>query len=143
MAPGAKIKIKQSCNGLLLCSLTSQLSDSEVKIDYCVCNPSTRTYTLLPQPCLNSQQKIIIYGLAYDPSESPHYRVICIKSRFVVYFDGPCQIDIYSSETGIWRASGCQFEAWFGLQFGNGFYRNGGVHWISTGISRYYFVELI
>ncbi|XP_004297976.1 PREDICTED: F-box protein At5g07610-like [Fragaria vesca subsp. vesca] len=51
----------------------------------------------------------VCYGLAFDPSKSPHYKVVCVTnscfaySEFVEREGEHHKIDIYSSETGTWK----------------------------------------
>lgn len=84
-----------------------------------------------------------IYGvtLAFDPSKSPHYKVICIRNSDVA--DGQFQIEIYSSETGPWRISSLgAFAADFTTQFDDGVFWNGAVHWFCpSGTSLYFKID--
>ncbi|KAF7134465.1 hypothetical protein RHSIM_Rhsim08G0073100 [Rhododendron simsii] len=80
-------EITHSSNGLLLCQCISP----EVVTSRCylVCNPTTQSYKLLPSrhlPC------VLRAFLAFDPSKSPHYKVV------VMGLYPRVQIDIYFSE---------------------------------------------
>ncbi|KAJ8540179.1 hypothetical protein K7X08_026568 [Anisodus acutangulus] len=120
------ISILQSCNGLLLCS-SSQWR--QAKRNYYVYNPTTKQYTALPKSVLGTENsKIHAISLAFDPAKSPHYKVVCVRDS--VSSPQHYQIEIYSSETGPWRFSGGPFIA--DVNFYNGIYWNGSIHWIST-----------
>lgn len=146
VAKGATIKILQSISGLFLCRFTSLSNDSEVKYDYCVCNPTTKHYTIIPQPRLIEHEKIVEFSLAFEPSDSPYYKVICVKSLTRRYLGahslGLCQIDIYSSESQVWRETSCRFEDHGYVKFDKpAIYWNGRMHWITSDLMRYYTVE--
>lgn len=135
-APGATIKILQSCNGLLLLCFTSQSSEAK---SYCVCNPTTKNYKILPQPCVVPPKEILNYSLAFNPSESPHYRIVCLMR--LVPFNPTIKfndrlgsfeitIDIYSSENDIWRTSDSSFDLPWDTEIDRGIYWNGAINWI-------------
>ncbi|KAI9124708.1 hypothetical protein K1719_004630 [Acacia pycnantha] len=124
------IKILQSCNGLLLCSSLGKFGTPR---KYSVYNPTTRQFSVLPQSYPLVRQSIAIFGvnLAFDPTRSPYYTVVCVRATVEsCYF---YQIMIYSSEsdTGNWRLSGSPFNAPYDMAFGDGVYWNGAIHWIS------------
>ncbi|KAL7224538.1 hypothetical protein ACSBR1_025910 [Camellia fascicularis] len=87
--------IQSACNGLILCQ-NYQIVCNCYKKYYIVCNPTTQKLTLLPQ----LDRLSLLYDsfgvyLAFDPSKSPHYKVVFFR---------PCyQFDIYSSETASWK----------------------------------------
>ncbi|GMJ00167.1 hypothetical protein like AT5G07610 [Hibiscus trionum] len=122
------IKILQSCNGLLLCcSIRANIQ----RTTYFVYNPTTKHYTVLPSPTLGSSRNYAFgVSLAFDPLKSSHYKVICIMNSDP---DLPehCRVQIYSSETGPWRPSGRPFVAPSNVQFKNGVFWNGAIHWLS------------
>lgn len=68
-------------------------------------------------------------SLAFDPSRSLHYKVVCVRSTDSSSYD--YQIEVYSSEDGAWRLSGTPFVAPFDMVFDNGVFWNGAIHWIS------------
>ena len=70
------MEIIQSCNGLLLCRLTYQSS----KVDYCVCNPTTKKFTVITQPSIVPPEEVFGFNLAFDPSISLYYKIVCIGS---------------------------------------------------------------
>ncbi|KAL5810788.1 hypothetical protein ACOSQ4_027356 [Xanthoceras sorbifolium] len=127
----------QSCNGLML--LSSNSGGHELPDNYCVYNPTTKQYTVLPPLPVNEVFKVI-YGvnLAYDPSKSPHYKVICVRT-YENSEEGVCQIEVYSSKTGPWRKSDGTFTAHYETEFGLGMFWNGALHWISPWDSSLYF----
>jgi F-box interacting protein len=103
---GARVEILQSVSGLFLCRFRSD--------KYLVCNPTTRKYTVIPRPVLMEEEKVVHFVLAFEPSESPHYKIVCVKSSTHFTQDngdlGVCQIDIYSSENKTWRSTSCRFN---------------------------------
>ncbi|KAL5569810.1 hypothetical protein UlMin_026385 [Ulmus minor] len=110
---GMGIKIVHSCNGLLLCSGT----------EIYVYNPTTKKYTVLP-PLPPPSRFYVGLNLAFDPSNSPYYKVLCVCK-----IDNCYRIEIYSSKTGIWRLSGISFHANNLINFQRGVFWNGAVHW--------------
>ncbi|KAJ6317289.1 hypothetical protein OIU76_012931 [Salix suchowensis] len=89
------------CNGLLLfvegCTL-----------QYYVCNPMTKRCVAIPRGSM--LENIIFASLAFDPSRSPHYRVVCIEFS---EFNPPVRLHVLSSETGNWS----MHETPFGYSF--------------------------
>ncbi|KAK6117044.1 hypothetical protein DH2020_049187 [Rehmannia glutinosa] len=123
------IRILQSCNGLFLCC-----SDRGIKIyrKYYVCNPITKKYSTLPR----SKFWWLICGLylAFDPSKSSYYKVICVReSEWYPPKEHKYQLEVYSFEPGgcIWRKCGEPFMA-PQVNFKHGVYWNGAIHWLST-----------
>uniref|UniRef100_A0A5B7BNX6 F-box domain-containing protein n=1 Tax=Davidia involucrata TaxID=16924 RepID=A0A5B7BNX6_DAVIN len=122
------VYILQSCNGLLLCC-----SHPPPENHY-ILNPTTKQFTKLPQLDASSTCH---FSLAFDPSKSPHYKVICFQQSkdSVRQF----QIHIYSSETGTWRASGHPFMGCPSLLYYRGVFWNDAIHWIGSGGTSLYF----
>ncbi|GMN41045.1 hypothetical protein TIFTF001_010273 [Ficus carica] len=122
-------EIIQSCRGLLLC-FTYFPRGLDRKNDYAVYNPTTKQYTKLPPISqIDDGTKICGLSLAFDPSNSPHYKVVCVRNGK----DSMYQIQIYSSETRRWRFSGGSFDfESFDIEFHGGVYCNGCLHWISV-----------
>ncbi|XP_060675506.1 F-box protein At5g07610-like [Ziziphus jujuba] len=123
------ITILQSCNGLLLCCNFGLDSRN----NYYVCNPTTKHYTTLPPLPVNNEAAASTcktgFSLAFDPSKSPHYKVVC-----VVNTDSMGQVEIYSSETGSWRLCTVSFPSdllGYDFHFDGGIFWNGSLHWIS------------
>ncbi|KAL5549988.1 hypothetical protein UlMin_000164 [Ulmus minor] len=123
------IEIVQSCNGLLLCSPES-CSDAQ---GY-VYNPTTKKYTVLP-PLPRRCQIHCGFSLAFDPSKSLDYKVVCVWRNL----DHNYHIEIYSSKTRTWRLSGDSFDANDTIQFGGGVFWNGAVNWLSFSKHSLYF----
>ncbi|KAL3650396.1 hypothetical protein CASFOL_006799 [Castilleja foliolosa] len=125
------IRIVQSCNGLLLCSSSRARDYNRI---YYVYNPTTNKYTTLPKlgnvDGISTRSKIHGMSLAFDPTKSPHYKVVCVRGS-LVSGEYHYQFEVYSSETGPWRKCGEPFTAQ--VKFGNGVYWNGAIHWISHG----------
>ncbi|XP_057489395.1 F-box protein At5g07610-like [Actinidia eriantha] len=99
--PGAlSISILRSCYGLFCCSSYCHTTDRQ----FHVFNPTTMQFASLPK--LQDGLKGLI--LAFDPSRSPHYKVVCVRCTISVLSTKPYQsechyqIEIYSSETGSW-----------------------------------------
>ncbi|CAA0835569.1 F-box protein [Striga hermonthica] len=116
------VKILHSCNGLLLCS---SYRTSHHNRKYYVHNPTTNKFVLLPK--LDSAG-ICGMSLAFDPINSPHYKVICVRSQSSIT---GWQLEVYSSETGSWRNHGPTPQVQ--VIFENGVYWNGAIHWTSNG----------
>ncbi|KAF8404539.1 hypothetical protein HHK36_009426 [Tetracentron sinense] len=140
---GTRMTALQSCNGLFGCL-------SYGKHTYYIYNPATQQHTTLDIP--GGDTFVVSISLAFDPSKSPHYKAVCVRSpddesaRSVFGYKGkyvlgpgdePAQInyriEIYSSETRSWRSSGDPFRTsapiW-GLDFHNAVYWNGALHWV-------------
>ena len=121
---GSGIAVLQSCNGLLLCA---SYRARELKRTYYVYNPTTKQFATLPQIRHECSKYVCGMTLAFDPIKSPFYKVVCLRrsenSRQLF------QIEIYSSETLSWRASGEPFTAPKHTEFQNSIYWNGSVHW--------------
>ncbi|GER29580.1 F-box family protein [Striga asiatica] len=118
------IRIRHSCNGLLLCS-SFRARDSNRK--YYVHNPTTNKFVLLPK--LDSAS-ICGMSLAFDQIKSPHYKVICVRSVSITGYKH-CQLEVYSSETGSWRNHGQTPQVRVSLK--NGVCWNEAIHWTSNG----------
>ncbi|PRQ23698.1 putative F-box domain-containing protein [Rosa chinensis] len=123
-----EIMIIQSCNGLFLCCPLAKRS----KPPYYVLNPTTNQFSTLnpPAAAATSGQPCLILGqaLAFDPSKSPHYKVLFL-CRENYYSD--FHIEIYSSETQSWRLVDSSFNmARQGVRYDEGVYCNGAVHWV-------------
>ncbi|WOH11264.1 hypothetical protein DCAR_0830745 [Daucus carota subsp. sativus] len=125
----SKIRIVHSCGGLLLCS-SGPLCTSLSEITEYIYNPTTNHLRTLPK------HWPLHYGsaLAFDPSKSPHYKVLICGSPPDLSTDHG-QFQIYSSKTGSWRASGHPFNLTCKadkLAWRNSVFFNGCIHWISN-----------
>ncbi|GLT80289.1 hypothetical protein SLA2020_517380 [Shorea laevis] len=130
----AGIRILQSCNGLLLCSSFFKIGFTR---NYYVCNPTTGRFSTIP-PIIGDVSAVVSgFNLAFEPSKSPYYKLICVRSAAGSV--GCHQIEIYSSETGDWKLCGSPFVAPFDMVFNNGVFCNGSIHWISPTGSPMYF----
>ncbi|KAK9051052.1 hypothetical protein SSX86_027678 [Deinandra increscens subsp. villosa] len=117
----SSIKVMQSCNGLLLCQ------DPPCK--FYVYNPTINRYKLLPLPNSFRPHGLLIYmALAYDPAFSPHYKVIYPQEDF----PRQVHVEVYSSETGSWRACAQTFSISSFAPFDRrAVYWGGAIHWLS------------
>ncbi|CAK7357245.1 unnamed protein product [Dovyalis caffra] len=118
----SEIELIQSCNGLLLCR---SFRPSGPDRTYYVYNPTTKQYTILPR-----LRRVLGAALAFDPSNSPHYKVICVRKRRSLQHH--YQIEIYSSNNGPWRVSGTPFTAEDQMVFKSGVFCNGVIHWLNV-----------
>lgn len=107
------IRVTHSCNGLLLCYIRN-LSSFERR--YVVCNVTTRRYTIIPEP--NGSDHGPAY-LAFDPSKSPHYKVLLVCSSFY-------QVDVYCSQSACWRKVFPNQKC-----YGHSVFWNGAIHWLT------------
>ncbi|XP_077252439.1 F-box protein At5g49610-like [Tasmannia lanceolata] len=119
-----KLRIDNSCNGLLLCSMKGSDWGQEPKfVHYIVCNPTTGKWVSLPK--VHKIDNTI--GLAYDPRISHQFKVV----RFLhcVQDDLSIELEIFSSETGNWVESTVYFgfEGYF-LSGTQVVYSNGALH---------------
>ncbi|PRQ36127.1 putative F-box domain, galactose oxidase, beta-propeller [Rosa chinensis] len=98
------LRILQSCNGLFLCYV--EFPGEEEERNYppvYVVNPTTNKFRALSAPSLAKKEEVYMfvrYGLAFDPSKSPHYTVVCVSHD--ILRGKRHSIEIYSSETGTW-----------------------------------------
>ncbi|KAF3434832.1 hypothetical protein FNV43_RR21919 [Rhamnella rubrinervis] len=132
--------IVQSCHGLLLLLFGTK---------YCVYNPTTKSCTFLPSPPVQSGTSWYTphYNLAFDPSESPHYRVVCVRqcnqedaSSTTFNF----RIHAYESKTASWWLSDYGFSAatFRDIDFlRSGTFWNGSIHWMGYFQSLYFNVD--
>ncbi|KAM0966876.1 hypothetical protein ACFX13_022894 [Malus domestica] len=124
------LKILQSCNGLLLCCTSHEITNLRSTPTYYVLNPTTNHFVALANsPYATNSTSLLGVALAFDPSKSIHYKVICVQciAGSVVSF----QIEIYSSETRNWTLRKSTFDRPFHIDFSHGVYFNGAINWIS------------
>lgn len=133
--------ILSSCFGLLLCLLLLPPPwENDMDVVYLVYNPTTNGSNPLPPLDMRAEKPIVNMDLAFDPRESPHYRVVCIRNRNPP--DGPeFEIQIFSSETGSWRTCRGPFLGIpKGTLFQGGVYWNKGINYLnSSGGDSFYF----
>ncbi|KAB2614458.1 F-box protein [Pyrus ussuriensis x Pyrus communis] len=124
------LKILQSCNGLLLCCTSHEITNTRSTPTYYVLNPTTNHFVALANsPYATNSTSLLGVALAFDPSKSIHYKVICVQciAGSVVSF----QVEIYSSETRNWTLRKSTFDRPFHIDFSHGVYFNGAINWIS------------
>lgn len=127
-----KIRILDSCAGLLLCASCPYLVCDSVKKCY-IYNPTTNQLTTLPQrPGKYSSAAF----LDFDPSKSPHYKVFIYVGPIYNDHRRPEQFYTCSSETASWNPSGQPITD---LTYENSVYCNGRIHWISESSACFYF----
>ncbi|XP_050380049.1 F-box protein At5g07610-like [Argentina anserina] len=132
------IEIRDSCNGLFLCSPVR--APSSCRSPYFILNPTTSQFlTLTVPPCpaiaageLGEAAYIIGLFLAFDPSRSPHYKVICLNTIKDVSYCNHYQLQIYSSETRSWRLLNSTFRMNIRVDYQKAVYWNGAIHWVGT-----------
>ncbi|GER52630.1 F-box family protein [Striga asiatica] len=116
------VTILSSCNGLLLCLLVAPPGNN-VDLIYTVCNPATKKSNPLPRLENLAKKPIVNMDLAFNPQDSPNYKVICIRHCSPPL--GPdFEIQVFFSETGSWKT--CQGPF---LSFRAGMLFQGGVYW--------------
>lgn len=75
--------------------------------------------------------EVTAMNLAFDPSESPHYKIVSLSRVRTTYFSYT-RIHIYSSETRCWRVSKAELPQHCGhVDFSKGVFLNGAIHWPS------------
>ncbi|XP_057429300.1 F-box protein At5g07610-like [Lotus japonicus] len=109
-----EVNVVRSCNGFLLCS-----SDS----GYFVCNPITRDFTTLTLSNHPFKNKTKHLYLAFDPSISPHYKVIS-----VVQWDDKWVFHKYSFKPRSWVSPRVSFFTTLYAPY-DGVYCNRAIHW--------------
>ncbi|XWS51568.1 hypothetical protein CRYUN_Cryun12cG0187900 [Craigia yunnanensis] len=119
----AGIRILQSCNGLLLCCSNSRIG--EYNRNYYIYNPTTNRYTTLPKPGNRIPNTIFGVILAFDPSKSPHYKVVFVRGSEASHL---YQLEIYSSETHRWSFSSEIPK----VNYSQGVYCCGSIHWMAN-----------
>ncbi|XAR54000.1 hypothetical protein NMG60_11028973 [Bertholletia excelsa] len=103
---------------------------------YHVLNPTTKQFAILPDHQLDLSMAL---GLVFNPSRSPHYKVISL-SEGARDDENRHLIKIYSSETGSWRYSGRSFTTDGVTLLGiDGVYWNDAIHFLSNYFYSYYF----
>lgn len=85
--------IIDGCNGLLLYYDASSPSHPA----FHVVNPTTRRWAALPPP--PGSGKTLLSVLAFDPRDSPNYKVVC----FTEWLPRGAAVEVFDSEAGAWR----------------------------------------
>ncbi|KAM7507566.1 hypothetical protein LguiA_018019 [Lonicera macranthoides] len=123
------IEVLQSCNGLLLLNWKVKPGLRLYEDRFGLYDPRTNGLKLIPKFPRKYSDLIIHTKLAFDPSKSPHYKLVS-----VVVFK---EIFIYSSETDSWKIlpdpypSFAIFIPYQKLLLEAGVYLNGAIHWPS------------
>ncbi|XP_058202954.1 F-box protein At5g07610-like [Rhododendron vialii] len=133
--------IQHSCNGLLLFHTRYVDRNGYLLPLYIVCNPTTNKHTVLPKTGFSSRLACRRRGpyLAFDPSKSPHYKVVVVS----LYHTQSFEIDVYNSETRNWKNIEIDVRSlgtrnWINIFFpgktscGRGVFWNGAIHWLSS-----------
>ncbi|KAG6438362.1 hypothetical protein SASPL_103303 [Salvia splendens] len=94
-------KILNSCNGLLL--LQSVHPDP---VEYHVYNSTTKQSRTISLTDSEDFKKIMGLTLAFDPSKSPHYKIVCVSG-----------IEVFNSQSFTWRVCLEQLTAPTGANF--------------------------
>ncbi|KAG8372331.1 hypothetical protein BUALT_Bualt12G0055000 [Buddleja alternifolia] len=124
------VKILQSCNGLLL--LETKNTQYGRKIYY-ICNPTTMQYRNVMIGRTSCERLCLVF----DPSKSPHYKVIRFMTKGTARPGREYTIDVYESETHTWNNWGKRrLTNW---RFNNAVYWNGGMYFIRPGGNSYCF----
>ncbi|KAG8372766.1 hypothetical protein BUALT_Bualt12G0101000 [Buddleja alternifolia] len=142
-------KILQSAHGLLLLEARNTQCGRK---DYFVHNPTTRQSRNLFIDnillCDKSKKRALISGLslAFDPTRSPYYKVICMRTIDNSRGGNRYRADVYDSETHTWNSGGLGGEAAFTApshaKFQNGIFWNNGIYWIRTSVPRSFYFDL-
>lgn len=99
---------------------------SREKITIYVYNPSTNQLAILPKhPPANG---VDYHSLAFDPSNSPHYKVIAYVTTS--RSDSIGDFHVYSSQTGTWTLSVHSFYLARDMYLDHGVYWHGCIFWL-------------
>ncbi|GJV23128.1 hypothetical protein Tco_1375823 [Tanacetum coccineum] len=127
-APPGNPKILQSCNGLLLCF---SLAYKELY----VYNPCIYTmFKMIPQQRNVTFDKDYNVGgmrMAFDPTKSPHYKIIHAELMLSNALGFGVKIHTYSSQTGVWSVCGDWFFGQCFTCFQDRVYWNDAIHWVN------------
>lgn len=134
------LQIASSCNGLFCCiTFLSCQSDRT----YYMYNPTTKQFKKLPKPGRGGVSEPFVCGtdLAFDPSKSRHYKIVCVRyldkdleprpSKPKLGFEW-YRAEVYSSELGDWVLSGEPFVASLNTCFNGGVFWKGCIHWSNS-----------
>ncbi|KAL6538255.1 hypothetical protein OROGR_012243 [Orobanche gracilis] len=122
-------QIVQACHGLLLLESMSRINS------YYVYNPTTRRLRKIILTRNDDFRYVNAITLAFDPSKSPYYKVICFRSTAARSNDA-YQFEVYDSESHTWKLS-LKGSTYTKIKCNIGLYWNDYIFWrTSTG---YYF----
>lgn len=125
-------RILCSCNGLML------LQSDDARLSFHVYNPATKQSRKISVPdthCDGDEPYVVALALAFDPSKSPHYKVVCIRSTTEAiadpYDEHTYQIEVYDSESRAWNLclGPFTFPRLLSISHGDGVYLNGSIYW--------------
>ncbi|KAL1555938.1 F-box protein-like protein [Salvia divinorum] len=129
--------IISSCNGLML--LKSHHTDES----FHVYNPTTKLSRKISVTDAY-RDNVVALALAFDPSKSPHYKVVCIKStsedRIYPLKVDTCRIEVYDSESCAWKLT-LRFVFPERLKVCDGYggvYCHGSIYWEMLDVIVYY-----
>ncbi|XP_077252506.1 F-box protein At5g49610-like [Tasmannia lanceolata] len=91
-------RIIDCCNGLILC-----ICGGPKGVTYYICNPVTKEWVALPKP--HKRLFLDRASLAYDPSVSPHYKVVCLTVPINLQVNNYISLEIFYSDSGKWVES--------------------------------------
>lgn len=125
--------ILNSCNGLML------LKSDHVHYVY---NPTTKQSRKLSLTTNNNHPYVVGLSLAFDPSKSHHYKIVCLRAgeNYAPLSTCTYQIEVYCSESRAWKLCLAAFtfavKVFFphlGVHFCNNF-----IYWPSIGAAPYF-----
>lgn len=123
----------RSCSGGLV---LLQCRKFESPFEVChVYNPTTKQSRKILLNVNDTFGCVMGLNLVFDPLESPHYKIVCIKAaprRSVGLWrrcGRHCQIELYESNTRTWKICGEPFMAPRDVVFDHGIKWKGQVHW--------------
>ncbi|GJU18676.1 hypothetical protein Tco_1146642 [Tanacetum coccineum] len=98
---------------------------------YYVYNPTINEVVTLPiiECCDLAQRRPLGMSLVFDPLKSSFFKVVCVRSY--LFSEGLYCIEVYDSETGIWKMCGDAFGGEAETEFMGGVHWNDAVHWVN------------
>lgn len=121
----------QPCNGSFLCESFDDEDDNV--FSYFICNVTTKKFKMLSFPRNPIKDCQFSVNFAFDPIQSPHYKIISIREASQESFK--FEMDICSSDTDSWTASRISFDVDEEecITFEDAVFCNGMIHWNSYG----------
>lgn len=87
---------------MLSCSNGLMLLQCKDCSDYYIYNPTTKQSKIITPPKNEKFNRVLSIHLVFDPSKSPHYKIICIRMEeeeaLLLH-----QIEVFDSGSGAWR----------------------------------------
>ncbi|KAH6766845.1 hypothetical protein C2S52_017828 [Perilla frutescens var. hirtella] len=122
--------IVNSCNGLLLLRSNH---------DYYVYNPTTKQSRKLKLTHNGRYPRVVGLNLAFDPSKSPHYKIICLRTRKNYGISRHVyQIEVYTSESRAWELRLEAFTISSPVFSTLGMHCNNFIYWPGIGVLPYF-----